>query len=203
MKEPTEVQFVFKMEDSENESLFIEDSFIKISSFTFDGMRQAGDDVYFKIDYPEGLEIDISNALFIDELRFDIPQGIYDDLEITFTLANDTEDAAFFLNGNYEGEDNQGDDDIEFYYNDNTPYIINIHAISENGSSQIILDKAMNSEAEIILDPNVIFSTITENDWEDVNEEDNEVFISDDGENTALYSEMSSQIPHAFSLIVR
>ncbi len=206
LKQPVSVNFLFSMDSSEYEHLNFNHGILHLSSFTFDGKRAVGDDVFFNIEYSTPLEIEFDEATNIyEELSFDLPQGIYDDITITLSFAS-SETPVFSLDGTYIDEDDEDDEEIDFIYEDFISTVINIKGISNTNQNQIILDKNNISYPVFKINPNLLFSTITVDEWEDADveeeEEEEEDFILINSEdNNSLYSEMKDQFSNAISLI--
>ena len=67
-----------------SDKLVFTDGKIVLENFTFDGDRVQGDDVYFTNSFLSGLHVNL-NSNQISDLSFDIPQGTFTKLQVSFS----------------------------------------------------------------------------------------------------------------------
>ncbi len=69
----------------------MDDGHLRIASIEFEGRRGQGEDVFFTTDWGQPLEVFLGDGTTNFPVVFDIPQGIYNHLEIILNLyANNT-----------------------------------------------------------------------------------------------------------------
>lgn len=93
LKEPVDLAVKIGVENKSSSASYIEftEGFISLSSFTFNGQRTGADDVFFEQEWDTGSKISLSNSSISDNLKFQIPKGVYSLTTITFELFDDDE----------------------------------------------------------------------------------------------------------------
>lgn len=94
-KKPTEVIFMVDINKdvAMNGNLSFFEGQVVLREIAFDGERIQADDVYFDVDFDEGLKVLFSSTVANNQLVFDIPQGSYSKIRIDFSA----EKSAFEL----------------------------------------------------------------------------------------------------------
>ena len=151
-KLPTDVGFKMDINRStgSNGKLVFTSGPIILAEFDFEGEREQGDDVYFTKSFPGGLSIPFDPNGTIAELDFDIPQGTYNRIEISFETFDDLGDDNIVVNGTYT---NTSGTDYPIRFEFKSAEYFSIVAEDYSGSSQIILDKDIAVSTKIQLDP--------------------------------------------------
>ena len=151
-KLPTDVGFKMDINrsTSSNGKLVFTSGTIILEEFDFEGEREQGDDVYFTKSFPGGLSIPFDPNGNIAELDFDIPQGTYNRISISFETFDDLGDDNIVVNGTYT---NTSGTDYPIRFEFKSAEYFDIVAEDYSGSSQIILDKDIAVSTKIQLDP--------------------------------------------------
>ncbi|MCF6366214.1 MAG: hypothetical protein L3J35_08435 [Bacteroidales bacterium] len=173
LKVPVDLNFQFVLNDSKNinNSLLIKRGELIIDNFTFDGEREEGSDVFFSKTFPEGLKMISNSSSNIPELSFQIPQGIYSKISVSFeTLkiinADDmknTKDSypapCILIEGEYT---NAGNEVFLLRFEFLLKEYFNIIATGQNENSSIVFNSEFPANAKIIINPDYWFQTITD-----------------------------------------
>ncbi|MEO6301727.1 MAG: hypothetical protein ABIP51_01015 [Bacteroidia bacterium] len=159
-KEPTAV--VFNMDINRSSclggNLLFNGGNILLDNFSFEGKRDQGGDVYF--DKNSGtLYASFDPNATIPEWNFDIPQGSYSQIKISYKTAGSPSDKQIVVLGSYTNTVNNNVYPVRFEFQ--APQTFVIFAKTSSGNSQIVLDKNVGSTATIRMDPVYWFQVIT------------------------------------------
>lgn len=180
---PAKVDFEFSMDayqtDESVKSMYgfnIDRGTIVVNSIEFDGRRSAGDDYYFTSEFTTPLTAEMHNGNSSQKVSYDIPQGIYEKIDMVFSLGSEY-DNSLVLTGSF----NQGpliQIPIRFEYGFQEQ--IRVKAKNLNGSDEIVLMKDKPAKAKIIFNTPSFFQFVNYNLFQ------NAVTIEIDGEETIL-----------------
>lgn len=161
LKQPTDV--LFKMDINRNYStsgnLVFNGGTIWLSSFDVEGARQEGDPIAFSKTFPSGLAVSFSQN-GISELDFDIPQGVYTDLDVSFESRANAAGKSLTVNGIYT---NSVGTDIPVLFEFLSAETFEIEGEDAVGSTTIVLDKDVPMNSLIELDPIYWFDIVPSN----------------------------------------
>ncbi len=131
---------------------------ILLDNFSFDGKRDQGDDVHF--DKNSGtINASFDPNAAIPEWNFDIPQGSYSQIKISYKTAGSQNDKQIVVLGTYKNTTDGNTYPVRFEFQ--APQTFVIFAKNSSGNSKIVLDKDVVSSVKIIMDPVYWFQTIT------------------------------------------
>ncbi len=176
---------------------------ITIESLEFDGRREEGKDFYFVSDFPEPITSNLSAGKTNELKTFDIPQGVYNFIEISLNLVTDNE-APIVI----EGVFNRGmpfEDDILIRFEYPNTERIRIKAKPKGNGQNIVLKKDIPSTSTIKLDGGVIFQFVNMHMLINANIsnfEGEEAIIINQNENNDIFNLMASQVERAFSAVI-
>lgn len=192
-KQPTDIQFVMDLDKNTNYSphLTFDTGYIVLEDFVVSGDRVEGEDIYFETEYPTGLTIPFNLENQVPELKYDLPQGIYKSLTISFNTLDEFDTPNLVVEGDYTNLSNVVTP-IRFEFK--SAEYFSITAKSESNSDQIILEKDMSQFPPILLNPNYWFDIIS------ISKLDNAGKTTIDGTPTILIS--SSKNEDIYDLIV-
>lgn len=134
---------------------------IIISNFIFNGEREQGEDVFFIKEFPSGLSLFFDPNQSINELNFEIPQGNYTLIEISFRTHGFQDGKHIKVEGTYQNTINSTTYPVIFEFEAEEYY--EIIAKSSSGNTQITLDKDKASNVIIKTDPEYWFQTVNTN----------------------------------------
>lgn len=132
---------------------------LMISEFTFEGTREQGGPVDFTKTY-SGLNVPFcSNP--VSEWSFAVPQGTYSEIKIGYKTFGNSGDNHIVVLGTYKNTLNNNTFPVRFEYQDSEVY--SIIGNSSYGGPQIVLNKDLQTNAEIIMNPVYWFQVVTTN----------------------------------------
>jgi len=186
LKKPTDV--TFRMDINRNVSqqghLVFTDGYVVIQNFEIDGDRKEGEDILFEKNFPQGLKVNFSPTNNISELVFDIPQGDYTDLVITFSTEYDNNNNILSVNGTYTNTSGISFPIVYEYKDDDE---ITVNGVDADGDATIILDKNTPQNTLVKLDPIYWFAPVSNNLF------DNASFVDINGTQTILINSSTNE----------
>ena len=204
-KLPTEVGFKVDInrETSSDGTLVFTDGEIIIEAFEFDGEREQGDDVYFSKSFEQGLIIPFSSSSVVEELDFDIPQGTYSKIVISFETFDEFDNTNVIVNGFYT---NSSSERIPIRFEFTPSEEFDIVAVDYSGSNQIILDKDHPVNAQIEINPIHWFQVVSSSSLDDADLVDvngtQTLLISDD-ENEDIFDLIIDRLDESLEAVFR
>ncbi len=208
-KLPAELEFEFSLqeyehtEDKQGQSKFtIDRGQLVLENIEFDGrQQQVAQNVYFISDFSFPLSIDLTPQGHQPDIRFEIPQGIYDMIEMTFHLGTDQ-----LLSLVMEGHFQLGNQEpVAVLYEYAFREQIRVQAKPSDTQQQIIFTKDEPSTAKVKLNTEsllrlvnfglLIQAEVIQVDGQDV------IFINGNT-NTGLYNSISARLKDAFILVI-
>ncbi|MBN4073121.1 hypothetical protein JYT74_03660 [Crocinitomix catalasitica] len=160
LKKPTDVSM--KMDINRNVSaqghLIFTGGSIILSSFNVNGERQEGSPISFSKSFNTGLNVNFSPSNNIPELVFDIPQGNYYELIITFATVYNSGNNTVIVNGTYT---NASSTTFPLVFEFKAADSFSIIGEDDEGAATIILDKNVSASTLIKFDPVYWFATVS------------------------------------------
>lgn len=170
-----------------------------------EGIRKQGADVYETIPFDPPLEIQLDERKTTSQhLSFDIPQGVYEKLELRIFMGTENHTALEF-----QGEVTPGKSPtITFNYQFVLKQEVTIQATKKAGrpGDSIILNKDHKEQASLNLDADYFFKffpipLLAQHKKEELTE-GNEIIISNINEkDTPFFTAMSERLEESFSLV--
>jgi hypothetical protein len=173
---------------------------LTIGSVEFDGRRDEGRDVFFVSDLRQPILVDLENGTSSAPLNFDIPQGIYNIIEIHLDLGGDD-----MLPLVLEGKINQGTpNEMPIRFEHNIREKFRIKAEPGQGS-KVVLRKDTPSNARIIVDSRSIFQFVNPSVIKDasvsvINGEN--VILINSITNNSIFNKMADRLEKSLSVII-
>ncbi len=171
-----------------------------ISSIEFEGRRDEGRDVFFISDFPEPVTVNLETGETSREISFDIPQGVYNRVEIYIELGGETG-----IPLSLEGTIKKGQDEkvpLRFEYNIRER--IGIRAEPGRNRNRIVLRRDAPSTAKVEVNAGTVFQFVNfqamQVDPESLMGADGVVLISAES-NIGVFSAMAPRIDKAFSIV--
>ncbi len=185
-KIPTSVKFKMDIERSPavDGNLVFTGGNIVLEYFTFDGKREQGGDVYFSKDYT-ALNVAFDENNTVPEWNFDIPQGTYSQIKVSYRTYGNPGDKQIVLTGTYKNTVTNIVYPVKFEIDANGVY--NVFAKKSGGSNQIVLEKNTESVATMKMDPVYWFEEVTTGMM------DNADLILIDGKQTILINKSTNK----------
>ncbi len=159
---PSKVNFEFTMEAYHSSAaaqskfgLDIDEGTIIINSIEFDGNREVGEDYFFTRDFTPSLQAVMPDG-DTSQVSFDVPQGVYNNIEIEFSLGAKDKNALTLYGKYKQGPFAQVPVHIEYTF----PEKIRVRAKNQDGKKQIVLQKDKPSTAKVIFNTPAFFQLI-------------------------------------------
>lgn len=189
LKLPVDLAFSIKMNKNlkVNNTMVFTKGEIILADFEFEGEREIGEDVYFSKEFSSGLSIDLTNDEKIQELTFEIPQGIYKRIYIAFNTFDDFDQNCIVIEAYYT---NTQDVQIPIRFEFLSSEYFSVVAEDYSGDSQIVLNTDTPAYASIRLDPVYWFMNISNtmlDDSETVTINGKATILINEDINTRLY----------------
>lgn len=165
LKQPTDVSFTIDINRtaSSDGKLVFNSGTIALASFDIEGKRQEGDPISFTRNFSEGLTVNFDPNNPISEIQYDIPQGVYTELTISFETFDDNGGSTITVLGTYTN--NQGNP-IPVIFEFMSSETFEIEGDDSVNSGLIVLDKDTPANAFVQLDPIHWFDILTNNQLE-------------------------------------
>lgn len=166
LKKPADVQFRVAMESASNPypvaHLDFTAGHLYMSKIIVEGDRVEGESISFTRNFSAGLMIDLSTNPTLEDLRFDIPQGTFSEMDITYETFAQGSGIAISVEGVYTNLSAQNIP-FKFEFDAVEDFLLSAY---EDGSTSIVLDKNIAEEPLISLNPGYWFETVSINLWE-------------------------------------
>jgi len=185
-KKPTDVSI--KMDINRNaspqEHLIFTSGSIFLGSFSIEGERQEGEPIAFSKSFSQGLNVNFSSISNIPELAFDIPQGNYYELVVSFGTLYNNGNNTVVVNGTYTNSSS-----VSFPLKFEFKAVDNFSIVGEDdeGGATIVLDKEVSASALIKFDPVYWFGTVSNNLF------DNAGLVNVSGQQTILVNSTTNE----------
>lgn len=162
LKKPTDVSFKMDINRAPSTSgaLIFDEGTINLAAFDVEGERQEGSDVSFSKEFSNGLLVSFDPNQPISEIDFDIPQGVYKSLAISFETFDDNSDITIVCKGSYT---NNSGSSIPLQFEFMSSEYFSMEAEDDSGNSDIVLDKDTPANAFIVFDPIYWFDIVPQN----------------------------------------
>ncbi len=216
LKVPVKVDMGFDMEpyelsqDFKSGSQFtIDEAFMVINAFEFNGVREQGESYFFTRRFDEPLQAEMHKGDDGRHVNFDIPQGVYNMIELVFDTGND-ESPAIILKGSFQ----QGpleEIPVQFEYSFNEQ--LSVRAENAEGKRQVILTKDIPARVRIVFDTPSMLRLLnmgqimkaeigcTEDDDDDDDDDDDEIILINDNNNTDIFNLLASRLDRSLRVV--
>lgn len=204
---PADVNFEFSMNPYMPESelkagqgFTIDEGRLVINSIEFDGQRDEGEDYYFSKKFDTPLEAELHTKELNQDVHFDIPQGIYNSIDISFYLGEGAKD-GLFLNGTVQKGPFE-EVPIQFEYA--AGEVIRIKAKNNGEADVIALKKGTPSKASVIFDAEMFFRFVNVNmimNAETTSIDGVETIVINEDYNNDIFSFLIARMPVSMRVI--
>lgn len=135
-----------------------------INEIDFSGDRKQGGNVSFSDIMKSATVLNLGNGTSLPSIHYDIPQGIYESINLTVTAVDENSVPGISFNASFNEEQQQP---IPVLFTFESDQIFNIKATDKSGSSEIVLIKGTPATCEITFNVNYWFGNLTDEDFED------------------------------------
>lgn len=173
---------------------------LAIESIEFDGRREEGRDIFFISDLPGPLVVDLETGTGNQELSFDIPQGVYNLIDIYFNMGGDNQIPLIL-----EGKIKRGaayEMPVRFEFNIQEQ--LRVRAESKNQSSKIVLRKDTTSNAKIVVDAESIFKFVNPSVLRNASVsviDGKELILVNNNNNNGIFNSLASRVEKSVKVI--
>jgi hypothetical protein len=157
LKKPTEIKFGFKANSNVESGFHFTQGSVNVCHITIEGNRIEGDDIYFNRPFDTPIETDLNGSSEIQEFRFDIPQGEYNQLSFSFLLKESNEMPSINLKGMYHSDTNPPVS-VSFQLDNDQYFDLVVSAKEQN---QVILNHEQSRTGDVIFNLDYWFGAIT------------------------------------------
>jgi hypothetical protein len=180
--------------------MIINQGSLTIKSIEFDGLRDEGRDIFFESDLTQPLLVDLETGNSNQVLSFDVPQGVYNRIELNITLGWNDE-IPLVLEGNIS-KGNLDEIPLRFEYNIHER--IRVRAEPGKNSNKIVLRKDSPSVARVVIDAGQIFMFVNMSELQDAIvslHEDRETIIISPRINNEIFNSMAARLERSIRVI--
>ena len=204
---PAEVNFEFAMESyhsgtsvKSGQAFDIDEGTIFVNAVEFDGRRDQGEDYFFTSNFETPLHAEMHTGYMNQNVTFDIPQGVYNRIELIFSIGND-EDEGLCLRGKFQ----QGPvEEIPVVFEYNFQEQIRVRAKNKNGYEQIVLKKDTPSTATVVCDASFLFRMVNIGmiqSAERIQMEGEEIILINNENNTNIFGLLVTRLDNSMRVI--
>ena len=183
-----------------NRFIINEGTFV-INSIEFDGQRDEGEDYYFVSQFTTPLIAKVNTGVTSQTVSFDAPQGIYNKIDISFSLGTENEN-ALILNGILKhGAFTEIPIRIEYTFQEK----INVRGTDNEGSGQIVLKKDKPAKANVIFNAPAFFQLVSYGKIKNAitqNIEGQETILINNQTNNDIFNLLASRIDNSIQVII-
>jgi hypothetical protein len=161
---PAELVFNFQWAETPDvgSSFTMEGGELVIGELNFDGTREVGSEFSFRVADNQGIIVDLRSNEINPALRYNLPQGIYNRIRISFELLSREGRPSVWVEGKYKNSANQ-ESNFRLEYSANL--LLDALAQHENDTSlPLVVKESEISDLWIILNPYNWLQLVTERD---------------------------------------
>ena len=146
---PTRVTFTFSIEiDQGLKYLTIDSASMMLSTLQFEGYRDNADDYFFTSMPEEPILANLVHGTTPSPVIYDIPQGIYNHINLMLHLDSDSISSGLELHGEYHS---LKDGNIKFQYVYPFPDVLKVNPDIESDSTYVVLEAEKEYLAKIVI----------------------------------------------------
>ncbi len=201
---PVDVSFEFWFKNNlQKEKELVEFSSGKfvVHEISFSGYREQAEDYFFTSELLEPVIASLENGHVSQLLRFDIPQGVYERIELEITMDGSDTVPGLLMEGVYKSL-NQGNIPLVFTY----PYheLLKVKARSKGGKGTVTLSTDNPATARVTIDSDFMFLLVNSRMLEsaDITETDSgRVIIISDTDNQPIFNVISNRLEKSTEVV--
>jgi hypothetical protein len=195
-KQPVDVEITMDVKRTTTASnpLSFDSGELVLADFSIEGERLQAEGVSFSKEFAQGLRIPFDPNTGIAELDFEIPQGTYSSIAVTFSTYDDLAQPNIVLEGIYT---NSSAVDVPFRFEFMSSEEFSIVAEDDTGANSIVLNKDVPSKGNIRLDPFYWFDLISTSRLDNAvlsNVDGVQTLLINDQVNTDIYDDVADRI---------
>ncbi len=182
-------------------SFTVDQGLMVIEAIEFNAKREQGKDVFFRSDFSEPLLANLGGPSESKQVNFDIPQGEYNRIDMYFFLGTD-ELMPLVLEGTFTRPASQGEFPIKFEYRFREE--IQVRARARHGQQNIVLQKDIPANAEVIMDAEFLFRFINFGllmNAETTTIGGQETILINENINSNIFNILANRIPNSMAVV--
>jgi len=200
-KNPTTVVFSFEKEATSvggPDLLTLDAGYIVLGKFSVLGERTGAENFTFSRTFEDGLHIPLDHTTILSDLEFDLPQGNYDGITVTFETYEDG-NPNLFIEGEYQYLNplkQPSDVHLELF----SSKTFEVEITNSVGGKTFTLEETVEETPTIILDPKKWFDGVIDNDMvlANVNIANNQqVILLNQSNNLPIFNQVDNQVGNA------
>lgn len=189
-------------ENGQQYQLRIERIQMRINRIEFEGIRESGDNVFFKKEFPSPLQVELLKDSVPEALHYEIPQGIYTHIGIKLGLTGIMEHESFKLVSMLNMPRKHAYQvNFEFNYDET----IKLTVSPRKGKEKIVLNKNQDTRCRIDFLPLFIVNLLKDENLAGVEvqqEGDNYLIPITSEENETIYMMIATRFTNAFDAYI-
>jgi len=193
-----------KTSDKSQGNLEINHGTLNIGSIEFDGRREQGKDIYFESNFSEAVFANLSTGQCSKPVSFDIPQGVYNFVEINLNLSDNNRFPLILEGTLIRGMPFEDDIRIRFEYP--IPERIRIKAEPKNNTGSIVIKKDITSTFTIKVEAGAVFRFVNMHmlmNAETFTYEGEKAILINQEKNNDIFNLIASQIEKSFTAVFK
>ncbi len=207
LKLPAEVKLAFDMNSFNMEEttkaaqqFSVDQAYLVLSAIEFDGKREQGEDYFFTREFDKPLQAEMHTGLANQDVSFDIPQGIYNVIEMNLAMGDGT-GTALMLRGRFQ----KGPlEDVPVLFEYSFREEIRVRAMNKEGNRQVVLRKDIPGKATVIFDVPFMFQLCNMamiRNAEQFTFEGKETIIINNEKNTDIFNLLATRLDKSLQVI--
>lgn len=175
--------------------------FLRMSSFQLDGDRVEAEDYFFQNGYNPPIEIIFDTLEISPYLQFDLPQGIYNTIQLNFEIPSANINTLEVYGRHKNAQGTWIDLRLEVDSFEHFSFL----GRNANGNTEIVLQEGFSRVGKIVLNPAHWFSALS---WEQLEAADRAFYNGDSlilinrNMNSGLYNEIDNRLDELNQLII-
>lgn len=156
-KQPVELDIKIDVNREASQTLVFNSGEVVIAAFEIEGDRIQAESISFSKEFAQGLRVPFDPLSLVSELDFDIPQGTYTAIAISFETYDDSSRPSLIVEGTYT---NSSGTIIPLRFEFRSNESFSLVAEDDAGINTIVLNKDVPKKGSIRFDPIFWFATI-------------------------------------------
>lgn len=159
-KNPTTISFSINMDTTgigPSDDLLLSNGRLILSEVSISGQRPMAENFEFIRSFDTGISINLDSNNYVSELEFDLPQGEYSAINLSFKSFVDTNSISILGNYSYSNP-SKPSSIVQFEHRDLREF--NLNLIDSNNTELMLLNEGDAQKIQISLDPKFWFKEV-------------------------------------------
>jgi len=181
-------------------SFTIDKGTLVLQTLEFDGRRDQGDDYYFTSGFSTPLRAELHTKITNQKVEYDIPQGIYNRIELNLSLGVESENTICF-----EGRFQRGPmDEIPVIFEYAFQEQVRVRAKNNQGSDQIVISKENPLKAKVVINVPNMFQFVNMSmirNAETIQQNGGQTIKINNTQNTEIFNLLAARLDNAMYVV--